>query len=80
MVVNHMLQLLTVIAMEPPVVFEAEPVRDGKLKVLEDVWDVSLAGEIVVFKNNELGMIKWEQLVFLGNPQHGVELEPIDRV
>jgi glucose-6-phosphate 1-dehydrogenase len=35
MVVNHMLQLLTIVAMEPPVVFEAEPVRDEKLKVLK---------------------------------------------
>jgi len=25
-------------------------------------------------------MIKWEQMVFLGNPQYGVELEPIDHV
>ena len=36
--------------------------------------------KVIVFKNNELGMIKWEQLVFLGNPQYGVELEPIDHV
>jgi glucose-6-phosphate 1-dehydrogenase len=35
MVVNHMLQLLSIVAMEPPVVFEAEPVRDEKLKVLK---------------------------------------------
>jgi glucose-6-phosphate 1-dehydrogenase len=32
---NHMLQLLSIVAMEPPVVFEAEPVRDEKLKVLK---------------------------------------------
>jgi pyruvate dehydrogenase (quinone) len=36
--------------------------------------------KIVVMKNNVLGMIKWEQMVFLGNPQYGVELEPIDHV
>jgi glucose-6-phosphate 1-dehydrogenase len=35
MVVDHMLQLLTIVAMEPPVVFEAEPMRDEKLKVLK---------------------------------------------
>jgi glucose-6-phosphate 1-dehydrogenase len=35
MVVNHMLQLLCIVAMEPPVVFEAEAVRDEKLKVLK---------------------------------------------
>jgi glucose-6-phosphate 1-dehydrogenase len=32
---NHLLQLLSIVAMEPPVVFEAEPVRDEKLKVLK---------------------------------------------
>ncbi|HYK50845.1 MAG TPA: thiamine pyrophosphate-dependent enzyme [Terriglobales bacterium] len=34
--------------------------------------------KIVVVKNGTLGQIKWEQMVFLGNPEHGVELEPID--
>lgn len=33
---------------------------------------------IVVIKNNALGMIKWEQLVFLGNPEYEVDLQPID--
>ncbi len=32
---NHMLQLLSIVAMEPPVVFDSEPVRDEKLKVLK---------------------------------------------
>jgi pyruvate dehydrogenase (quinone)/pyruvate oxidase len=36
--------------------------------------------KVVVFKNNTLGMIKWEQMVFLGNPEYGVSLEPIDFV
>ncbi len=31
---NHMLQLLTLIAMEPPAVFEADALRDEKVKVL----------------------------------------------
>jgi pyruvate dehydrogenase (quinone)/pyruvate oxidase len=34
--------------------------------------------KVVVFKNNTLGMIKWEQMVFLGNPEYGCELHPID--
>ena len=34
--------------------------------------------KVVVVKNNTLGQIKWEQLVFLGNPEYGCELEPID--
>jgi len=36
--------------------------------------------KIVVIKNNVYGMIKWEQMVFLGNPEYGVQLEPIDFV
>ena len=34
--------------------------------------------KVVVVKNNSLGMIKWEQMVFLGNPEFGCELQPID--
>ena len=36
--------------------------------------------KVVVIKNNVLGMIKWEQMVFLGNPEYGVSLQPIDFV
>jgi pyruvate dehydrogenase (quinone) len=35
---------------------------------------------VVVVKNNTFGMIKWEQMVFLGNPEYGCELQPIDFV
>ena len=34
--------------------------------------------KIIVVKNNVLGMIKWEQLAMEGDPQYGVELQPID--
>jgi pyruvate dehydrogenase (quinone)/pyruvate oxidase len=34
--------------------------------------------KIVVIKNNSLGQIKWEQIVFLGNPEFGCELQPIN--
>lgn len=34
--------------------------------------------KVIVVKNNSLGMIKWEQMVFLGNPEYGCELQPID--
>jgi pyruvate dehydrogenase (quinone)/pyruvate oxidase len=37
-----------------------------------------LNAKIIVIKNNALGQIKWEQMVFLGNPEYGCELEPID--
>ena len=36
--------------------------------------------KVVIMKNNALGMIKWEQMVFLGNPEYGCDLEPIDFV
>jgi pyruvate dehydrogenase (quinone) len=34
--------------------------------------------KIVIVKNGTLGQIKWEQMVFLGNPEFGVDLHPID--
>jgi pyruvate dehydrogenase (quinone) len=34
--------------------------------------------KVIVIKNNVLGQIKWEQMVFEGNPQFGVQLQPID--
>jgi len=38
----------------------------------------ALPVKIVVVRNDVLGQIKWEQMVFLGNPEYGVELQPID--
>jgi len=32
--------------------------------------------KIVVVKNNSLGQIKWEQMVFLGNPEYACDLHP----
>jgi len=34
--------------------------------------------KVVIIKNNTLGMIRWEQMAFLGNPEFGVEFTPID--
>ncbi len=36
--------------------------------------------KVVIIKNNTLGQIKWEQIVFLGNPEYEVALAPIDFV
>jgi pyruvate dehydrogenase (quinone)/pyruvate oxidase len=36
--------------------------------------------KIVVFKNNTLGQIKWEQMAMLGNPEYVCELQPFDFV
>jgi pyruvate dehydrogenase (quinone)/pyruvate oxidase len=36
--------------------------------------------KVVVMKNGTLGQIKWEQMVFLGNPEYGCDLQDIDFV
>jgi pyruvate dehydrogenase (quinone) len=38
----------------------------------------NLPVKVIILKNNVLGMIKWEQIAFEGNPQYGVQLHPID--
>jgi pyruvate dehydrogenase (quinone) len=34
--------------------------------------------KVVIVKNNTLGQIKWEQMVFLSNPEYRCDLQPID--
>jgi pyruvate dehydrogenase (quinone) len=34
--------------------------------------------KVIILKNNTLGMIRWEQMAFLGNPEFGVEFSDID--
>ena len=34
--------------------------------------------KVIVLNNGTLGMIKWEQMAFLGNPEFGCDLQPID--
>jgi glucose-6-phosphate 1-dehydrogenase len=41
---NHLLQLLTLMAMEPPVTFSANAVRDEKVKVLRAIRPITPAG------------------------------------
>jgi pyruvate dehydrogenase (quinone) len=59
-------------------------VGDGALSMLmaelATAAKYALPITVVVVKNNTLGMIKWEQMVFLGNPEYGCELQPIDFV
>jgi pyruvate dehydrogenase (quinone) len=38
----------------------------------------SLPIKVIILKNNTLGMIRWEQMGYLGNPEYGVEFTPID--
>ncbi|MEJ2375147.1 MAG: thiamine pyrophosphate-dependent enzyme, partial [Pseudolabrys sp.] len=57
-------------------------VGDGGLTMLmgelATVKKYDLNVKVVVIKNNVLGQIKWEQMVFLGNPEYLCELQPID--
>lgn len=59
-------------------------VGDGGLAMLmaelSTAVKYNLNVKICVIKNNVLGQIKWEQMVFLGNPEYVVELQPIDFV
>jgi pyruvate dehydrogenase (quinone) len=45
---------------------------------LATVVKYNLPVKVIILKNNVLGMIKWEQIAFEGNPQYGVQLQPID--
>jgi pyruvate dehydrogenase (quinone)/pyruvate oxidase len=55
---------------------------DGSLTMmlgeLATLAQYALPVKVVVMRNDVLGLIKWEQMAFLGNPQYGVELAPVD--
>jgi pyruvate dehydrogenase (quinone)/pyruvate oxidase len=59
-------------------------VGDGGLSMLMAEFATAVKYElpikVIVIKNNVLGQIKWEQMVFLGNPEYGCDLHPIDFV
>ncbi|HEX8680777.1 MAG TPA: glucose-6-phosphate dehydrogenase [Ardenticatenaceae bacterium] len=47
MVQNHMMQLLMLVAMEPPLEFAAGPVRDEKVKVLREIRPIDVEKDAV---------------------------------
>jgi pyruvate dehydrogenase (quinone) len=57
---------------------------DGSLTMqmgdLATLMQEQLPVKLIVFKNNSLGLIKWEQMIFLGNPEYGVDFAPVDFV
>jgi len=57
-------------------------VGDGGLTMLmgeiATLVKYKLPVKVIVIKNNELGQIKWEQMVLDANPEFGVDLQPID--
>lgn len=64
----------------PSVAFVGDGGMSMLLAELATCVKYQLDVKIVVIKNNSLGMIKWEQMVFLGNPEYGCELQPVDFV
>lgn len=64
MVQNHMLQLVSLIAMEPPVAFEADAVRDEKVKVLRSIRPFSTrdVADWTVRAQYEAGTIAGEEV------------------
>ena len=57
-------------------------IGDGALAMLmgdlATIRRYDLDVKVIVIKNNSFGQIKWEQMVFLGNPEYECELQPID--
>jgi glucose-6-phosphate 1-dehydrogenase len=64
LVQNHMLQLLTLLCMEPPVTFSADDVRDEKVKVLHaiDAPDPDRVDEMAVRAQYSAGMVGGERV------------------
>ena len=71
MVQNHMLQLVSLVAMEPPIAFEADAVRDEKLKVLRAIrpFEANEIAEETVRGQYARGWID-------GQPEPGYREEP----
>jgi glucose-6-phosphate 1-dehydrogenase len=65
MMQNHLLQLLCLIAMEPPVTFDAAPVRDEKNKVLQAIHPLDRAhiGEVAVRGQYMAGFVEGRPVV-----------------
>ncbi|MGH7395201.1 MAG: glucose-6-phosphate dehydrogenase, partial [Candidatus Methylomirabilales bacterium] len=64
MVQNHMLQLLSLVAMEPPATFEADAVRDEKVKVLRAIRPIppSRAGAVTIRAQYASGMLRGKNI------------------
>ena len=52
---------------------EHEPRRTGDLRTAP-----AKSPEFLVLRNNTLGWVRWDKMVFAGNPEYGCDLEPVD--
>ena len=62
------------------VVFTGDGSMSMAMGDLATLAQPKLPVKIIVLRNNTLGLIKWEQMIYLGNPEYGVDLYPIDFV
>jgi glucose-6-phosphate 1-dehydrogenase len=62
---NHMLGMLSLVAMEPPVSFEADSIRDEKVKLLRSIraFDIESLGSLMVRGQYGHGTVNGEQVV-----------------
>jgi glucose-6-phosphate 1-dehydrogenase len=72
MLQNHMMQLLTLVAMEPPVSFDAQAVRDEKAKVLRAIKPFATVEEVL--RNTVRG--QYGPGAIYGKPVPGYRQEP----
>jgi glucose-6-phosphate 1-dehydrogenase len=63
MVQNHLLQLLCLIAMEPPVTFEASPVREEKNKVLRAIHPIERVEGVALRGQYTAGFVEGRHVV-----------------
>lgn len=65
MIQNHLFQLLTLTAMEPPVAFDADSIRDEKVKVLRAIvpWKGRSSDEAILFGQYSAGDVQDEPVL-----------------
>ncbi len=71
MVQNHLLQVLSLMAMEPPVSLEAEAIRDEKVKLLKSIRRIDPYGN-----SNQVVRGQYSSGVVNGEPRPGYRQEP----
>jgi glucose-6-phosphate 1-dehydrogenase len=76
---NHLLQLLTLTAMEPPAIFEADALRDEKVKVLRTVYPSTLrqgSGQALRQGSGQVGSGRRPATRSVRGQYHGYRAEP----
>ncbi len=66
---NHIMQLIALVTMEPPVIFDAEEIRDEKVKVFKSLKKMSdeEVGKNIVFGQYEEGEVEGKKVISYRN-------------